>query len=689
MSATTEPAPFETATPETLLTRNARPSHWLWVMCLIGIDYFSSLAYQPSATFEVAGLLGPFATVGVVLMTLFGALPVYYYVAGRSCHGMGSTWLLERLVHGWVGKTLVLLLLGFAATDFVMVKTLSLADAAEHVIHNEYPPWQRALSHLAHTSKELSREYLGEAVTGFFNEHLVVTILLGALGFIFWWILRNGFNRNVILLAVPIIGLYLLLNAWIIGSGIAYLVQNPERLRLWYENVLAGVWQLQEEPLLPGHGTVSIVVLCLLFFPHLSLGLSGFEMSMIVMPQVKGQGRDDPNRPAGRIRGTRKALVLAALLMSAYLLGSVVVTTLLIPPKELLTDGKAYNRALAYLAHGGALTPGPGPAALGPMFGNLFGTLYDLNTVLLLCLTGTGVITALATILPQFLLRFGMELRWVHRWGVLFLGFAAINLLVTIWFDAKVSTQRGAYATGVMALITSTCMVTVLDHFRARKGPWWWRLPWGYSLIALLFLLASIAVVFADPRGILISGSFIFTILTTSVVSRALRSDELRTVGFAFADEESKFLWDCMRSAEFPVLIPHRPGRHERDLKEVSIRKDHQLDPDVDLVFLEVQVDDPSNFYQQLRLKIVREDKRFVIQVTHCVSVPHAIAAIALELSKVGKPPGLHFGWSEMDLLAASWSYLAFGEGNVPWKVRELILDAEPDPARQPRVIIG
>jgi hypothetical protein len=309
--------------------------------------------------------------------------------------------------------------------------------------------------------------------------------------------------------------------------------------------------------------------------------------------------------------------------------------------------------------------------------------------VLLLCLTGTGVITALATIMPQFLLRFGMELKWVHRWGVLFIGFAAINLLVTIWFDAKVSTQRGAYATGVMALITSTCMVTVLDRFRARTGPWWWRLPWGGTLIAVLFLLASAAVVFADPRGVLISGCFLFTILTSSVVSRALRSGELRTVGFTFADQESKFLWDCMREAEFPILIPHRPGKHERDLKELSIRKDHQLDPDVDLVFLEVQVDDPSNFFQQLRLKIVREDKRFVIQTTHCVSVPHAIAAIALELSKVGKPPGLHFGWSEMDLLAASWSYLAFGEGNVPWKVRELILDAEPEPSRQPRVIIG
>jgi hypothetical protein len=78
-----------------------------------------------------------------------------------------------------------------------------------------------------------------------------------------------------------------------------------------------------------------------------------------------------------------------------------------------------------------------------------------------------------------------------------------------------------------------------------------------------------------------------------------------------------------------------------------------------------------------------------VIKLTRCVSVAHAIAAVALEMSKESKPPGLHFGWSEMDLLTSSWSYFAFGEGNIPWKVRELIHRAEPNVERQPRVIVG
>jgi hypothetical protein len=65
------------------------------------------------------------------------------------------------------------------------------------------------------------------------------------------------------------------------------------------------------------------------------------------------------------------------------------------------------------------------------------------------------------------------------------------------------------------------------------------------------------------------------------------------------------------------------------------------------------------------------------------------VASIALELSKSGTPPELHFGWSDENPLAMNLGCVRFGEGNVPWMVSELINKAEPDPAKQPRVIIG
>src|SRR5688500_17350142 len=117
---------------------NGKTQHfWLWVVCLLGLDYFSTLAYQPSITFEAAGLLGPIATAIVVLVTLTGALPVYWYLVRRAPEGQGAIGMLERVVSGWRGKTLVLILLGFAAVDFIMLKTISLADAAVHTLKSD------------------------------------------------------------------------------------------------------------------------------------------------------------------------------------------------------------------------------------------------------------------------------------------------------------------------------------------------------------------------------------------------------------------------------------------------------------------------------------------------------------------------------------------------------------------------
>ena len=674
-------APTEHSTPK------PTEHYWLWVLCLLGLDYFSTLAYQPSITFTVAGRLGPLATAVVVLVTLLGALPVYCYLAGRSPAGGSAIGLLADVVRGWRGKTLILVLLGFVATDFTMLKTLSLADAAVHVRGSTDTAWTSAINQTAARIRKLAIEYLSENLAGFFTEQLITTLLLGLLVFLFWFILRKGFNRNVLRLAVPLVAAYLLLNGIVVMQGLLCLLEHPALITGWLNDVRNGDW-LIHHAFWVRDGWGSVALLAFMFLPNLALGLSGFEMSMILMPQVRGPVGEEP--PVTRIRNTRKVLIIAAVVMSIFLLGSSFVATLLIPPAEFGPTGAATNRALAYLAHGGPLVEGA-PTAL-PWCGPWLGGMYDLATVLILTLAGTSVMTALGVLLPKFLLRFGMELHSVHRWGALLVVFAIVNFAVTLYFRASVEAQRNAYASGVLVLISCASLVTYLEKRRHRKslGGQGSKLTERYfAVVCAGFSIVTLAVAVRAGSGLFIAALFILAILTMSVVSRGLRADELRTPGFDFKDEHAKLLWDSLRMANFPALVPHRPGRYERALKEKQIRSEHQLDPDVDIVFLEVHTDDPSDFDQRPVVEILREGKQLIVRLTRCVSVAHAIAATALEMSRVSRPPALHFGWPEINLLAASWSYFAFGEGNIPWKVQELITLAEPDAAKRPRVIVG
>src|SRR5688572_14020408 len=101
---------------------------WPALLCLMGLDYFSSLAYQPSIAYSSAGPLAPVATLALIAITMFAALPVYFYVAGRSPDGKGAPAMIERAIRGWWGKIAIVILLGFSATDFVVTRTLSAAD---------------------------------------------------------------------------------------------------------------------------------------------------------------------------------------------------------------------------------------------------------------------------------------------------------------------------------------------------------------------------------------------------------------------------------------------------------------------------------------------------------------------------------------------------------------------------------
>lgn len=687
-------------------------------MCLTGVDYFSTLGYQPSIAFEATGRLAPLATLFLVIVTLAGAVPIYRYVAGSSPYGQGSIAMLERLVHGWGGKLLILVLLGFAATDFVITKTLSAADAAEHLIHN--PLWHK------------TPEYLHSQIT-------LTMMLLVMLGAAF----MRGF-AEVIGLAIVIVAVYLGLNLILIFECLRHLATHPHYIVDWYQAVASGDWQIAHVPI-SGTGWGTIVLLCFLFFPKLALGLSGFETGIAVMPLVRGEGDTPEAQLADRIRGTRKLLLVAALIMSGFLIASSIVTVTLIPANELgvahvsdphieaahkaealqlfegvvarLWDqghlaadestmaeldeldrqlreqastaaevahsGKAANRALAYIAHGQS------PHQISPLFGNLFGTVYDISTVVILWFAGASAMAGLLNLVPQYLPRYGMAPEWAAATRPLVVLFTLVNLVVTWIFKADVLAQGAAYATGVLVLMSSAATATVIEVYRKSTGSWIRRWPWGYSLICVLFLYTTVAVIIERPGGIKIASCFILAIVGSSIWSRTMRSTELRFTGFRYKSDESHFLWDSMRHLEFPILVPHRPGGRDLEEKEQSIRLEHHLTPNDPIVFMEVERGDVSEFYQSPELEVIQEGGRIILRFGKVASIPHVIAAVGLELSKTGRPPEIHFGWSNESPLAANISFVLFGEGNVPWMVRELIRKAQEDPTKQPRVIVG
>src|SRR5215203_3414551 len=340
---------------------------WWQVMCLTGVDYFSTLGYQPGIAFLAAGALSPIATLVLIFLTLFGALPMYRLVAAESPHGDGSISMLENLLSRWKGKLFVLALLGFAATGFIITITLSAADATAHIIENPYV--HDYVPQLKHPV----------AMT------LVLIALLGA-------VFLKGF-KEAMGLAVGIVVVYLLLNLVVIGVSFYHIFNTPHVFSRWYQTALnadvAG-FHINGNPLI-------MIGAALFLFPKLALGLSGFETGVVVMPLVEGDKGDTDENPQGRIRNTKKLLMSAALIMSVMLILSSLVTTLLIPPEEFIEgvngqeSGKANGRALAYLAH--------------TYLGDLFGTAYDLSTIAILWFAGASALAGLLNIVPRYLPR--------------------------------------------------------------------------------------------------------------------------------------------------------------------------------------------------------------------------------------------------------------------------------------------
>lgn len=602
-------------------------------MCLTGVDYFSTLGYQPGIAFLAAGLLSPIATAIVVLMTLFGLVPLYFRVAQESPYGQGSISMLEHLLEGWRGKALVLVLLGFAATGFVITITLSAADATAHIVQNPIvmhaPAWM-------------------------VNRIGLTLVMLALLGGVF----LKGF-REAIGVSFLIVGFYIVCNVAVIAIALTHI--SSSSVVNWHANVLQ---QFHSWPYMIG--------LSLILFPKLALGMSGFETGVAVMPLVKGYPTDTMEQPTGRIVNARKLLLTAALIMAVLLLTSGVVTTLLIPP-ELFAEGKAANgRAIAYLTH--------------VYLGEGWGTVYDISTILILWFAGASAIAGLLNLVPKYLPRYGMAPNWARAQRPLVVFFIAVTFAVTILFRADVDAQAGAYATGVLVLFTSAAFAVLLVTWNEGL-----RKRYTFLTIFLIFTYTSIANMIERPEGLQIASFFILTILVTSIISRVLRSLELRIHSVELDATANSFIEAALKGSGQICLLAHRPGGADYASKELETRQKHKLTYDeADFIFLEVGLSDPSDFADDCLTVQGHTIEGQRVLCCKSPAIPNAIAAILLHLrDKTNTIPHAYFGWTEGHPIAYVVKYIFLGEGETAPVTREILREVEANSSKRPVVIVG
>ena len=574
----------------------------------------------------------------LVLLTLFGALPIYRRVADASPHGQGSISMLEELLPRWKGKAFVLCLLGFAATDFVITITLSAADATAHIIENPFVP---------HVARPSDRRDAAAA---------------RALGAIF----LQGFQRGDRPRGRA-------------SSASTSCSTSSSSARRCIDVVAASraVRRRGDARCSQQHGNPLMMLgVALLLFPKLALGLSGFETGVAVMPLVKGDPATRTEHPHGRIRNTKKLLSDGGADHERAADRQQHRDDAADPAGGVRRPAApAYGRALAFLAH--------------QHLGEVFGTVYDLSTIAILWFAGASAMAGLLNLVPRYLPRYGMAPEWAKATRPLVLLFTAITFLVTILFNADVDAQGGAYATGVLVLMSSAAVAVTL-HARRQRARW---LGFVADHARLRLHDASLNIYRA-------AGGHQDRVVVhrrrsscTSLISRVLRSTELRVHGVEPDDAGAAV--HPRRGAARPVrIIANRPGRRAaarststscaRRASRTTCRRTSAV------LFLEVRPGDASEFSERAEGAAASTSAATACCAATSPAIPNAIAALLLYIrDETGQIPHAYFGWTEGNPIAYLLKFLAFGEGDTAPVTREVLRQTESNPLRRPRIHVG
>ena len=218
--------------------------------------------------------------------------------------------------------------------------------------------------------------------------------------------------------------------------------------------------------------------------------------------------------------------------------------------------------------------------------------------------------------------------------------------------------QAGAYATGVLVLITSAAYAVSLSARRRRD-----RMMWAYALITLIFAVTTVANMVERPDGLKIAGCFIAAVLIVSLVSRVSQAYELRSTGVTFDQTASRFLQAAVPAGVINIIANEPDERDQREYLEKwqEEREVNRIPDDQPTVFLEVSVADALEFESDLQA--VRD--------------------------QFGLVPHVYFDWTEGSPLAHFLRFILWGSGEVAPVTREVLRRAEPDRSRRPHVHVG